>query len=356
MRAARYYGKRDIRVEDVPIPEPGSNQCLIEIAWCGICGSDLHEYVAGPMGCPVPERPHPLTGGHIPVTLGHEFCGRIKSAPSGSKFKVGQAVMADPRVLCSKCHSCSTGNGHTCDALGFNGISGGTAGGGLSEFAAIDEDMLYALPESVDLDFAALIEPLTVAWHAIKTINAKIEGLDALIIGGGPVGYALACTLRAENVKSILVSEPTLKRREQAKAVVDKVIDPRSENVGDVCRSTTGGKGVDLVFDCAGIQVGLEAAFDAIVRGGYFVNVAVWEVPMSIPFYQFFLKEIKIFSSCCYNKQDFEDVVRLIGQGKFPGYQNMVTDRISVEDIVSKGFEELVNNKDDHIKILVSPK
>lgn len=235
------------------------------------------------MGCPPPERPHVLTGGHIPVTMGHEFCGRIKQAPPGSKFKEGQAVMVDPRILCAKCHSCGTGKDHTCDDLGFMGLSGGEGGGGLSEFVAVDEEMLYGLPESVSLEFAALIEPLTVAYHAIKTINASVEGLDVLIVGGGPVGYAIACALRAENVKSILVSEPTLKRREQATAVVDKVIDPRSENVGEVCRSSTGGKGADIVFDCAGIQVGLEAAFDAIVRGGYYVNVAVWEKPVRDP-------------------------------------------------------------------------
>lgn len=192
-------------------------------------------------------------------------------------------MMADPRVLCAKCHSCTTGKDHTCDLLGFMGFSGGDAGGGLSEFVALDEAMLYPLPDTVSVEYAALIEPLVVAYHAIKTINTKIEGLDVLIIGGGPVGYALACTLRAENVKSILVSEPTLKRRDQAKAVVDKVIDPRSENVGEVCRNFTGGKGADLVFDCAGIQIGLEAAFDAIVRGGYFVNVAVWETPVKDP-------------------------------------------------------------------------
>lgn len=212
--------------------------------------------------------------------MGHEFCGHVRTAPAGSKFKEGQAVMADPRILCASCHSCSTGQDHTCDQLGFLGISGGEGGGGLSEFVAIDEDMLYMLPESVNIDFAALIEPLTVAHHAIKTINAKLKGLDVLIIGGGPVGYALACVLRAENVKSIIVSEPAVKRKEQAKAVVDKIIDPKSENVGEVCRSFTGGKGADVVFDCAGIQVGLEAAFDAIVRGGYFVNVAVWEKPV----------------------------------------------------------------------------
>lgn len=192
--------------------------------------------------------------------------------------------MADPRVLCDKCHSCSTGNDHMCDRLGFVGLSGGTAGGGgggLSEFVAISEEMLYALPDSVDLDFAALIEPLTVAYHAIKTIDRKLEGLDVLIVGGGPVGFALAYTLRAENVKSILVSEPTLKRREQAKAVVDKVIDPRSENVASVCRSSTGGKGVDVAFDCAGIQVALDTAFESLARGGYYVNIAVWETPVS---------------------------------------------------------------------------
>jgi len=212
--------------------------------------------------------------------MGHEFCGHVRSAPAGSKFREGQAVMADPRILCAKCHFCSKGQDHTCDQIGFLGISGGEGGGGLSEFVAIDEDMLYALPENVSIDFAALIEPLAVAHHAIKTINSKLEGLDILIIGAGPVGYALACVLRAENVKSIIVSEPTIKRKEQAKAVVDKIIDPTSENVGEACRSFTGGKGADVTFDCAGIQVGLEAAFDAIVRGGYFVNIAVWEKPV----------------------------------------------------------------------------
>ncbi len=233
------------------------------------------------MGIPTPDRPHPLTGGHIPVTLGHEFCGRIKTAPSGSRLKEGQAVMVDPHIVCGNCHSCTTGKDHLCHQLAFMGSSGPEGGGGLSEFAAVDEHMLYPLPDNVSLQNAALIEPLVVAHHVVKAAGVKLEGLDVLIVGGGPIGYAMTSVLRAQSVKRILMSEPTVKRREQARDLVERVIDPRTESVGDTCRGLTSGKGVDVVFDCAGIQAGLEAALDALAYGGTFVNVAMWEKPVN---------------------------------------------------------------------------
>ncbi|KIX07220.1 chlorophyll synthesis pathway protein BchC [Rhinocladiella mackenziei CBS 650.93] len=356
MRAARYYGRNDVRIEDVPIPEVAPGECLVEIEWCGICGTDLHEYVAGPLGIPTPERPHALTGGYIPITLGHEFCGRIKSAPEGSKLEVGQAVMADPHVVCRECLPCLSGNDHMCHKLAFLGCSGCRGGGGLSEFVAVEEGHLHPLPGNVSLESAAVIEPVAVGYHAAKAARVKLEGLDVLIVGGGPIGIAMISVLKAQRVKSILLSEPTAKRWEHAKDMVDRVIDPKTEDVGGVCRQLTGGKGVDVVFDCAGVQPGLEAGFDALARGGTFVNIAMWEKPLMIEFFTFFLKEIKIISSCCYNEEDFREVMKLIGQGHFKGYEKMVTSRISLEDLVPKGFEELVNNRDDQIKILISPK
>ena len=232
------------------------------------------------MAIPTPDRPHPLTGGHIPVTLGHEFCGRVKAAPSGSRLKKGQAVMVDPHISCQRCRSCATGKDHLCHQLAFLGISGAERGGGLSEFAAVDEHLLHPLPDNVSLEYAALIEPLAVAHHAVKAAGSRLEGLDVLIVGGGPIGYAIASVLKSQRVKTILMSEPTVKRREQAKDLVDQVIDPNTESVGDTCRELTGGKGLDVVFDCAGIQVGMEAAFDALVHGGSFINVAMWENPV----------------------------------------------------------------------------
>ncbi|KEF60851.1 uncharacterized protein A1O9_02413 [Exophiala aquamarina CBS 119918] len=359
MKAARYYGKGDIRVEAVPIPEMGEGECLVEIEWCGICGSDLHEYLAGPIGIPTLENPHPLTGGHIPVTLGHEFCGRIKEANPGSRFRPGQPVMVDPHIACkgSTCHGCRSDKDHLCENLAFLGGSGAKGGGGLSEYAVVDEEMLHKIPDNVNLDHAAVIEPLVVANHVLKVTGRSLSELDVLIVGGGPIGIALACLLSAQDAR-IILSEPTTKRRDQAIGLqlIEKVVDPRSEDLGEACRRLTAGKGADVVFDCAGVQAALESAFDAIAYGGTYVNVAMWEKPLTIPFYTFFRKELRILSSCCYNREDFREVMEMMGDGTFQGYEKMITSRISLDDVVAKGFEELVARKDDHVKILISPK
>jgi len=310
------------------------------------------------VGIPTPERPHPLTGGQAPLTLGHEFCGRIKAVPEGdgSRWKVGQAVMVDPHVVCRQCLSCASGNDQMCSTLAFVGISDSRRGGGLSEYVVVEEDHIHPLPESVSLEYAAVIEPLAVGHHAAKMANTDLKGLDVLIVGGGPVGVGMISVLRAHGVGRLLLSEPTAARWRHAKDVVDRVIDPKTENVGDVCRGLTGGKGVDLVFDCAGVQPGLEAGIDALRNGGTLVNVAIWEQSPAIPFWRFFLKELKIVSSACYNMADFKEVMELIGKGQFQGYEKMVTSRVALEDVVEKGFEELVNNRDNQIKILISPK
>ena len=220
-----------------------------------------------------------VTGEPRPITLGHEFCGRLKSVPNGSKLKVGQAVMIDPHCICRECLCCTSGNDHMCQKLAFVG-GHNKLGGGLSEFVAVEEGHCLPLPDNVSLEYAAVIEPLVVCHHAAKAAGMKLDGLDVLILGGGPVGAALISILRAHNVGKIFLSEPTAKRREQAKHAVQRAIDPRSEKVGEICFELTGGKGVDVVFDCAGVQVALEAGFDALKHAGTFVNIAVWEKPV----------------------------------------------------------------------------
>jgi len=143
MRAARFYNKSDIRIDDIPIPTPKENQVLISVEWCGICGSDLHEYEHGPLTIPH-STPHAISGEVLPVTLGHEFCGRVSQVGEGCKkeseggLKVGDAVMVDPRLFCRACGLCEGGASNGCASWGFRGLSGG--GGGLSEFVAVDED------------------------------------------------------------------------------------------------------------------------------------------------------------------------------------------------------------------------
>jgi 2-desacetyl-2-hydroxyethyl bacteriochlorophyllide A dehydrogenase len=304
---------------------------------------------------PTEERPHPFTKEYMPITFGHEFCGRVLEAPSNSKLKKGDAVMVDPRIYCSSCHLCDTGITNGCSQWGFRGLSGG--GGGFSEAIAVNESMCYFLPNSVPLEYAALLEPLTVAQHALNVSGVKdYSQKKILILGGGPVGFAVCLALRAWGVGKIFVSEPTTKRKAQIEEASDAVFNPMQQNIGDECRALTDGKGVDMVFDCAGILPALEAGMDALCFNGIYVNVAGWESPMTLPMGGFMLKQLTVRSSMSYTDEDFRQTVELFKAGRFEGYQKMVTDRILLEDVVTKGFDELVDHKDDHIKILVTPK
>jgi threonine dehydrogenase-like Zn-dependent dehydrogenase len=186
--------------------------------------------------------------------------------------------MVDPRHYCRSCRNCDAKFTNACAKWGFVGLSGG--GGGLSETVAIHHEQLYPIPESV-LENAALIEPLAVAWHAVKASQIPdFKELNVLILGGGPVGIALIYVLRYCGAKMIAVSEPTKTRRAQNEKLADIVINPTDEKVGDKCRSLTDGNGVDVVFDAAGVPAGLEAGMDAVRHRGMYVNVAGWEKPV----------------------------------------------------------------------------
>jgi len=279
MKAAQFHGARDIRIASVPKPAAKNDQVLVDVEWCGICGSDLHEYLHGPLAIPDESAPHKFTGETLPITLGHEFCGRISWVPEGSNLKLGQPVMVDPRLYCANCPHCLRTKTNTCELWGFLGLSGG--GGGLSETISVDAKACHVLPESTDLRFAALIEPLTVARHALSLPGLpRVEGLNILILGGGPVGIAVALDLKIHGAKHIIVSEPSPGRRNQVLKYCDVALDPLETSIAKECRNLTGGLGVDLVFDCAGVMPALKTGFDALRSQGTYVNVAGWSSPV----------------------------------------------------------------------------
>ena len=284
------------------------------------------------MTTPSKARIHPVTGATIPVTMGHEFSGRIISAPADSDLKPGQAVMVDPRIYCANCSRCATGATQGCTSLGFKGLSG--TGGGFSETVAVDAKMCYPLPDDTDLSLATLIEPLAVAWHAVAESNVSSwSDRFVLIIGGGPVGVAHVFVLRALGCKHIFVSEPTETRAAHNTKIANEVFNPTTEAVGENCRALTGGEGVDVVFDCAGRQAGFAVGMDALKFKGTYVNVASWlgspvrivrflvsqeadELQMSIPFVPFMVKEIILKCSLAYNDQEFKHTVDAFSAGK----------------------------------------
>lgn len=221
--------------------------------------------------------PHPLTGDPGPVILGHEFSGRITHAPANSAFKPGQLVMVDPRINCYDCGACHQDAGQLCNTPGFLGYSGG--GGGLSEFVAVDPRRIHVLPDGTDLAAAALIEPLAVAWHAIKSLGVKdFASKPVLIMGGGPVGVASVFVLRAFGADKIILSEPASARRNFFGDLVMESINPLEKNVPQRVKELTAGQGVELVVDCAGVHVGFVAGCESLRYRGVYANLALPKV------------------------------------------------------------------------------
>ena len=157
MKAVRFHGKEDLRTEQIQEPECGAGQIKVVPAWCGICGTDLHEYMTGANLCPT--EPHPITGEKVPLTFGHEFSGRIEGLGEGvsDKWKVGDRVVIQPIIYDGDCGACKDGLINCCYKNGFVGLSGW--GGGLSEHIVVPEYAVYPLPDNVPMDVAGKSPP-----------------------------------------------------------------------------------------------------------------------------------------------------------------------------------------------------
>lgn len=277
MNAVRFHGQRDVRLDRVPVPSaPQPGWVRIAPKFCGICGTDLHEYIGGANLIPAPGHPHPLTGETLPLVLGHEFSGVVEAVGEGvTHVKPGDNVCIQPTIWCSECRSCERQLVNCCDGNGFLGLSGW--GGGMSETTNAPASAVKPLPDGISLEVGALVEPLAVGWHSVS-ISPYKEGDAALVLGGGPIGLSVIQALVSKNCKNIIVCEVARRRREFATEFgAHHVIDPTTTDVVTQVQKLTGGLGADVGFDCAGVQVAVDSAFKAIKARGTLVNVAVWE-------------------------------------------------------------------------------
>jgi len=349
MRAARYYGKEDIRIENIPEPTVGPNQIKIAPAFVGICGTDLHEYLGGPNFAPV--KPHPITKDVLPITLGHEFSGTVKEVGEGvTGYEVGQKVAVQPTLCCWNCGACRGGAENACAKGGFVGLSGG--GGGLSDAVVVSKDFVFPLPENIPLDIGALVEPLSVAWHAISAAPLNSNS-TVLILGGGPIGLAIIQCLRAKDVTKIIVSEVATQRQAFAREFgAMEVIDPRKDDVIEMCKKVSGGDGADVAFDAAGVPASLATACKSVRARGTVVNVAIWE--KEVPFQPNWLvfREANYTAVLGYQSKDFKEVIENLRTGRLKP-NSMITRRIKLENLVEDGIKALITEKDKHVKILV---
>ncbi|MFF8772167.1 zinc-binding dehydrogenase [Kitasatospora sp. NPDC015120] len=316
MKAARFYGKEDLRVEEVPEPSPGPGQVKLRNAFAGICGSDLHFFFY-PESLPFAlDEPHPLTGAALPQILGHEFSGTVVEVGEGvGDVKAGDRCAVFPlAVSCGTCTACRRGLPFSCRLMASLGSN--APGGGLSEFTVCDASQVHVLPDGVDLRTGALVEPMAVGWHAVERSGVRAGG-SALVAGAGPIGIGAWFALKARGVEKVLVSEPSADRRAVMAALGARVVDPVHEDLAAAVASFTGGEGVDVAVDAAGAGAAVTAALAGLAPGGRLVVVALHEHAMDFQPTQLMMGETEVVGAVGYRPAEFDAVIAAMADGVY---------------------------------------
>jgi (R,R)-butanediol dehydrogenase/meso-butanediol dehydrogenase/diacetyl reductase len=350
MRAAVYHSKHDIRVEDVAEPGGvGPRQVRLRPSLCGICGTDLHEYAAGPIV--IPTSPHPLSGAAAPQILGHEFAGEVLEIGADvTGVAVGDRVSVMPLVYCGQCYYCRRGLNHLCVTMACTGLS--WSGGGISEQVVVPDYQVSRLPDDVSDVQGALVEPAAVAAYGVDR-TGLVPGDTILVTGAGPIGALAALYANASGAAHVIVSEPNAGRRALVEAFgVATVLDPLADDVPAAVRDLTGGIGVDVAAECSGSQGGLTVALDSLRAHGTATQVGLHVRPATIDPMALSNKDLSLVGTWCYPVYDFPRITALIATGRYP-VQRVLTEVIPVGDIVARGFDRLLDPTGDAQKVLV---
>ena len=375
MKGLLYYGREQLRYsEDIPEPQiKNPNDVKVKIAYCGICGTDLHEFLDGPIFFPQPGSVSEISGKALPLCPGHEFSGIIDSVGSGVKnFKPGDRVVVEATSHCSDrerykyeivnkdlsfCAACKSNKPNCCKRLSFVGL--GTDHGAFGQYVVYGEDHILKIPDNLPLDLAALVEPLAVAWHAVNCSNFK-PGQTAVVLGGGPIGLCTILALKGHKAGKIVCSEPAAIRRDFALKLGSEVFNPMDYDdpilaLKNLLPET---EGFATSFDCSGIQKTFDTSLDVLGPGGIAVNVAIWPnvpiqyVPMCLTY-----QEKLATGSMCYVTEDFRQVIDAIDSGLIDheSMKLLITGKVEAKDAVEGGFMQLINHKENNVKIMIAP-
>ena len=344
MRAAVFYGREDLRLEDVPEPVPQRGEVKLRIHYNGICGSDLHEYYDGPITTRV--EPHPLTGVKNPVIFGHEMCGEVVEVGEGIEdLERGDRIAVEPVETCGRCLFCKSGQYNHCGLLAFHGYN--RDGGGLAEFTVVRRSMAHKLPKGMTAEQGALIEPMAIAFSTVNRCRVE-AGQTAVVHGLGPIGIGVYLTLRRRGVR-VIVSDPSPARRSVLASLgAEVVLDPRAVNVVSAIRDFTGGRGVHASIDAAGVPAAFHAALQGTAVDGNVVVVAIHTRPIEIDPMEILMSEARI-TGVALSCGAFPSVIAEMAAGAYPtkGW----VEKIPLDGLIRDGFERL--HRQEGVKLLV---
>ena len=306
MHQAVYQGARTISLSQAEALTPGPGQVRIDVAYTGICGTDLHIY-HGDMDARV----------GIPAVIGHEMAGRVSALGEGvDGVTIGDPVTVRPLDWCGECPACLAGHPHICHRLVFIGID---APGAMQQSWIVPARSLVPLPHDLPLDRAALVEPTAVAVHDVRRAEVA-AGEKVLVVGGGPVGMLIALVAKHGGAE-VLVTEPDPFRRQFAAGLGLSTLDPSTEDVAARIERWTDGAGVPVAFEVSGAAAGVDTAVAALGVRGRLCLVAIHPRPREVNLHRFFWRELHLVGARLYTHEDFVDAVRLVADGIVPAGQ-----------------------------------
>jgi (R,R)-butanediol dehydrogenase/meso-butanediol dehydrogenase/diacetyl reductase len=342
MRAALVTGKREITLREMPEPEPSAGKAVVEIAYCGICGTDLHAWASG--------------APYNPAICGHEWSGIVAKRGAGvAHVKEGDRVSIGIAPACGQCAECRSGRGAYCSTafMGMLGVGPLAAPhGGFAPAIAVDASRLIPVRAGLSDAEAALLEPATVALHAVRRTPVRL-GDACLVLGAGPIGLLTQQCARAAGAGVIVVVEPHPARRKRAEELgANAVIDPKREDVAARVKGLLGPSGADVVFECAGIPQTIDQSASLAKRGGVVSLVGLANVPATITPGTWLVNEIRFVASLGYLNEEFDLAMGLVQDGRLK-LAPLHTKTVALGEM-DAAFA-LLNDDPSEIKILVRP-
>ncbi|MEM7217648.1 MAG: zinc-binding dehydrogenase [Pseudomonadota bacterium] len=343
MRVGLVTGERAIELKDFPEPAVSPGKAVVEIGYCGICGTDLHAFLSG--------------APYNPAICGHEWVGAVAAVDAAvDTCREGDRVALGARTACGRCNSCARGDAEHCE-VAFAAIIGqgplAAPHGGFAPRIAIDGSRLFEVANALSDEQAAILEPTAIAVHAVRRTDIRL-GDSVIVIGGGPIGLLVGQCARAAGAGTLVLLEPQPARQAIGTALgFDLILDPRSPDAAERLAAHVGGAGADVVFECAGIPATINESVDRVRRGGVVSLVGVPSAPAEIMAAQWLAKEVRVQTSIAALREEFLIAQDLVVAGRVDVLP-LHTDTVGLADMGS-AFAALAESP-NQVKVLVDPR
>lgn len=326
-----------IEINQVEKPALKADEVLIQVKRIGVCGSDIHVF----------HGLHPYTS--YPVVQGHEVGGVIaETGPAVTGFAPGDKVVFMPQVTCGTCYPCRHGMYHICDNLKVMGFQ---TSGAAQEYFPVKAEMVLKLPQSISLDEAAMIEPVSVAVHALSRAGS-IEGKKVIVLGAGTIGNLVGQVAKASGAEKVLITDVSEYKLEKARACgFEYVVNPQQEDLGQAILSAFGPDKADIILECVGVQDTITQAVSNARKGSTIIVVGVFGKKPTVDLGLVQDRELSLIGTLMYQKRDYERAIELVAAGSLC-LEQMVTHRFAFKDYL-EAYEAIETSGGKYIKVMI---